>query len=103
MPTLALSSTATGDLKQVQTWSKVASDKKVMLSSAAIVVSNTLPGSAWATSKVVVKFLRSQTAGIKKAQSALLEIQVTFNASDEDAADDWTWFIPVDLVLALIA
>lgn len=81
----------------------VASDKKVMLSSAAIVVSNTLPGSAWATSKVVVKFLRSQTAGIKKAQSALLEIQVTFNASDEDAADDWTWFIPVDLVLALIA
>ena len=30
MPTLALSSTATGDLKQVQTWSKVATAQEAV-------------------------------------------------------------------------
>lgn len=81
----------------------VSVDGTRLLCTSAITVLSTLPGSDWSTSKIVIKFPRSQTAAIKKAVSAQLEIQVTFNAADVDAADDWTWFIPVELVLAQIA
>lgn len=78
---------------------------KRLLCLSAINVLSTVPGSDWATSKVVVKFPRSQTASIKKATPGVLEIQVTFNglSVDETSWDDWTWFIPVELVLSQIA
>lgn len=82
----------------------VSADGSRLLCASAISVASTAPGSDWATSKVVIKFPRSQTATIKKAVSGMLEIQVTFNglAVDDTTWDDWTWFIPVDLVLAQI-
>ena len=81
----------------------VSKDGSRLLCTSAITVADSLPGSAWNTSKVVVKFPKSQTASIKKAVEAQLEIQVTFNAADGDNASDWTWFVPVELVLAQIA
>ncbi len=78
---------------------------KRLLCTSAIDVTSDLSGSDWTASKVVVKFPRSQTAAIKKAAPAMLEIQVTFNgrSADQTTWDDWTWFIPVELVLSQIA
>lgn len=78
---------------------------KRLLCTSAIEVLSTVPGSDWAASKVAVKFPRAHTALIKKATSAILEIQVTFKGQEEDQTlwDDWTWFVPVEIVLSQIA
>ena len=83
----------------------ISTERNRLLSTSSISVTDALPGSDWLASKVVVKFPRSQTASIKKATPAILEIQVTFNGQEADQTtwDDWTWFIPVELVLSQIA
>jgi hypothetical protein len=76
----------------------VAADKKTALTSTPLSLSSGTPGADWEHSKVVVKFPRASTATITTVGKAFLEVQVTFNAaSDESAADDWTWHIPITL------
>lgn len=75
----------------------VAADKKTALTAAPLSLSSSAPGADWDQSKVVVKFPRAATATITTVGKAFLEVQVTFNASDESAADDWTWHIPITL------
>ena len=80
----------------------VSEDRSRLLCTSAILLSSAAPGGDWAESKVVVKFPRAHLSGVKKATEAVLEVQVTFGYADEATADDWTWFIPVNLVLAQI-
>ena len=76
----------------------VSSDKKKLLAGPITLVS-TYPGSDWSIAKLIVKFPREATEEVKVTGEHLLEVQVTFDNADallDD--DDWTWFIPVELV-----
>jgi hypothetical protein len=70
----------------------VSLDRKTVLA-AATSLSSTTPGSDWAASKVVYKPGRSDTASLTVQGPALVEVQVSFGGTD-----DWTWFIPVNLI-----
>ena len=83
----------------------IVSTEKKALSVTPVTVLSTLPGADWTTSKLTVKFPRASTSGIKEAQKALMEIQVTFDGQNVDEAewDDWTWFLDINLVKATIS
>lgn len=74
----------------------VSADRKTVLAEAATLSAST-PGSDWGASRVVYKPTRSATTGIV-TQSALIEVQVSFNGTD-----DWTWFIPAMVVQGNVA
>ena len=72
----------------------VSTDKKKILSAEPLEVLSSAVGADWAASKIVVKFPRASTADITAQGKALIEIQATFPTEE----DDWTWFVPVELV-----
>ena len=77
----------------------VSNDKKKLLSSDTLTLLSTTPGSNWVESTLIVKFPRSYTVDITNTGPALIEIQITFNATTPDVeGDDWTWFFPINLV-----
>lgn len=76
----------------------VSGDKKKLLAGP-ITLSSTALGADWAISKLIVKFPKTTTADVKVTGEHLLEIQVTLDNADAQLEDDdWTWFIPVELV-----
>lgn len=73
----------------------ISSDKKKVLSSSPAICLSSDTDADWATSKVSVKFPREATASIRIQGDALLEVQVTLGSGD--SAEDWSWFIPIEL------
>jgi hypothetical protein len=77
----------------------VSKDKSKVLSSASTICEDDMPGAAWATSLVAVKFPRETTAAIKvtgEEISANLEIQVTIDPAGEP--EDITFYIPIKII-----
>lgn len=66
-----------------------------------ITVDSTITGADWAVSKVVFRFSRVATGGIKDFGKALVEIQVEL--PDGTDTSDWTWWIPINIVRGNIA
>jgi hypothetical protein len=76
----------------------VTSDKKKLLAGPITLASTSL-GADWSISKLIVKFPRAATSDVKVTGEHLLEVQVTLDNTDAQLEDDdWTWFIPVELV-----
>ena len=76
----------------------VAIDRKKILTTEALTILSTVPGSNWAESTIVIKFPRASTKDIPITSKegfigALIEIQATFTAGE----DDWSWFLPIEL------
>lgn len=81
--------------------SLISGDKKKVLI-APITAESDATGADWATSKIVFKFTREQTAALTVADKtkALLEIQVEL--PDGTTIDDWTWWIPITILKGTI-
>lgn len=81
--------------------SLISLDKKKVFIPPTEVASNA-HGSDWATSKIVFKFTREQTAAlaVPDKTKALVEVQVEL--PDGAGTSDWTWWLPITILKGTI-
>lgn len=81
--------------------SLISLDKKKVFIPPTEVASNA-PDSDWATSKIVFKFTREQTAAlaVPDKTKALVEVQVEL--PDGAGTSDWTWWLPITILKGTI-